>query len=164
MRGRRPSGPEYVEQLHGSSSAKERAKVVLETIAGTCRVQEACQRLGISEPRFEQLRTRMLQAAVDRLEPRAAGRPARQLSPAEQRIRTLEAEVAALHLNVTIAQVKEEIALTLPNVVRGPQDTGSDDNHAETGTIDPEKKTRRRHKNRRRPRVRARSPASRTST
>jgi hypothetical protein len=126
MRGRRPSGPEYVEQLHGSSSAKERAKVVLETIAGTCRVQEACQRLGISEPRFEQLRTRMLQAAVDRLEPRAAGRPARQLSPAEQRIRTLEAEVAALHLNVTIAQVKEEIALTLPNVVRGPQDNGSD--------------------------------------
>jgi hypothetical protein len=106
----------------------------------------------------------MLQAAVDRLEPRAAGRPARQLSPAEERIRTLEAEVAALHLNVTIAQVKEEIALTLPNVVRGPQDSGGDDNHAATNAIDPEKKTRRRQKSRRRPRPRARSPASRTST
>ena len=56
MRGRLPSGPEYVEQLEGSASAKERVKVVLQTMAGTCRVLEACERLQISEPRFEQFR------------------------------------------------------------------------------------------------------------
>jgi hypothetical protein len=46
MRGHRPAGPEYVEHLAGSGQARERLKVVLETLAGTCRVQEASRRLG----------------------------------------------------------------------------------------------------------------------
>ena len=52
MRGRKPVGPEYADKLSGSDTAKLRVKVILETIAGTCRVQEACERLGISEQRF----------------------------------------------------------------------------------------------------------------
>src|SRR5580692_11234471 len=56
MRGRYPSGPEFVDHVSGSVIAKDRARVLLETIAGTCRVKEACTRLGVSEPRFDQLR------------------------------------------------------------------------------------------------------------
>jgi hypothetical protein len=57
MRGRHPSGPEYVEHLQGSAQAKERLRLILETMTGKRRVQEACQLLKISPQRFEQLRT-----------------------------------------------------------------------------------------------------------
>ena len=56
MRGRTPAGPEYVDRLAGSEAAKERLKVVLETLAGACRVSAACARLGVCEQRFHQLR------------------------------------------------------------------------------------------------------------
>ncbi len=42
MRGRYPSGPEFVDKLDGSPEAKERLKVLLETIAGQLRVGDAC--------------------------------------------------------------------------------------------------------------------------
>ena len=117
MRGRYPSGPEFVEQLPGSRLAKERARVLLETLAGKRRVQEACALLSISEPRFDQLRIHGLEHLVQSMEPRLAGRPPRTPTPAEERIRALEAEVAALRMQVKIAQARAEIALVLPNAV-----------------------------------------------
>jgi hypothetical protein len=136
MRGRRPSGPEYVERLDGSATAKERLQVVLETLAGRCRVQQACARLGISEPRFHQLRTQVLEAALERLEPRPAGRPAQTPTPAEQEVQALHAALAERDVEVRAAQVRTEIALVLPQVVATPQAA--------------EKKTRRRPRSRRR--------------
>ena len=56
MRGRRPAGPEIVEQLPGSAKARLRLRVVLETLAGDLRVQQACQQLGIGPVRFHTLR------------------------------------------------------------------------------------------------------------
>jgi transposase len=120
MRGRRPSGPEYVDHLDGSAQAKERLKVVLETLAGTCRVQEACQRLGVSEPRFHQLRSQVLEAALARLEPRPAGRPPQPPAPEQQHLQELAARAVAEDLAVRTAQAREEIALTLPRVVHEP--------------------------------------------
>ena len=64
MRGRIPAGPEAVEYLEGSDKAKERVRVILETMLGKCRVQEACERLGICEQRYRQLRETLLQAAL----------------------------------------------------------------------------------------------------
>jgi transposase len=120
MRGRRPSGPEYVDGLAGSDLAKERLKVVLETLAGTMRVQDACRRLNVSEPRFYQLRLRVLEAALDRLEPRPLGRPARTLSPVEQEINTLQEQLAQARVHLQAAQAREEIALALPRLRRLP--------------------------------------------
>jgi hypothetical protein len=168
MRGRLPSGPEYVEQLEGSAIAKERVKVVLQTLAGTCRVQEACERLQISEPRFEQLRIQILQAAVERLEPRPLGRPARTATPADERINALEAQIAELHMKLQLSQARTEIALALPHVVQKPGGseakpavpTATPNEEAHTdGANAPEKKTPRR-----RPATQARAPASRKST
>ena len=79
MRGRYPSGPEYVDSLEGSEQAKKRLRVVLETMTGKLRVQEACQILELSEQCFYQLREELLQAALERLEV-AFGKEARALS------------------------------------------------------------------------------------
>jgi hypothetical protein len=124
MRGRRPQGTAGVDHLPGSSQAKERLKVVLENLAGTCRTLEACARLGVSEPRFQQLRQRVLMASLKRLEPRAAGRPAAAASPEAERIKELEVQLAAKEMEVRAALAREEIALTLPRVVHDAREPG----------------------------------------
>ena len=114
MRGRKPSGPAVAQRLAGSALARQRLQVVLETLAGTCRVQEACARLNISEQRFDQLRTQVLQAGLDSLEPRPTGRPPRAVPAAD--VAALEARIAELEIELRAAQVREEIALALPAV------------------------------------------------
>jgi hypothetical protein len=105
-----------VQSLEGSTSAKERLQVVLETIAGRLRVQEACARLGISEQRFDQLREQALQAAVERLESRPAGRPAQ--PAADEHLQQLQEQAACLETELQAARVRTEIALVLPQVVQ----------------------------------------------
>jgi hypothetical protein len=123
MRGRRPAGPEYVDHLAGSDQAKERLKVVLETLAGKCRVQEACQRLGISEPRFHQIRQEVLEAALARLEPQPAGRkPAPPPSPEQLELAKLAKELEAKAAELQATQVRAEVAVTLPRVADAPAD------------------------------------------
>jgi len=114
MRGRKPSGPAAVDRLPASPQARERLRVILETLAGTCRIGEACAQLQLSEQRFDQLRTQVLQAALDSLEPRSVGRPPRAVPAAA--VTALEARVAELEIELRAAQVREEIALALPAV------------------------------------------------
>ena len=114
MRGRKPAGPAAVARLPGSPLARQRLQVVLETLAGTCRVQEACRRLGLSEQRFDQLRLQVLQAGLDSLEPRPAGRPP-QPTPAAD-VPALQARVAELEIELQAARVRAEIAVALPAV------------------------------------------------
>lgn len=116
MRGRKPVGPEYAEKLSGSETAKLRAKVILETMMGVCRVQEACERLGISEQRFHQLREEMMAAAVQALEPGHAGRPARTLTPAEEQVITLEQQLVDKEVELRAAKARVEIAVVMPEV------------------------------------------------
>jgi hypothetical protein len=70
--------------------------------------------LRISEQRFRQLRAELLQAALERLEGRPAGRPRRAEEPAE--IAELRQHLAELQRELHLAQVREEIALALPQV------------------------------------------------
>jgi hypothetical protein len=140
MRGRLPSGPEYVEKLTGSAEAKVRLEVILRTLAGTCRVQEACEQLGVSEARFHQLRQEALQAALDGLTPRPAGRPS--ASAAAGHVEQLEQQKEALRLEMLAAQTREEIALVLPRLA-----AASDAQPGET----PGKKARRRRQGGRQP-------------
>jgi transposase len=124
MRGRRPQGTAGVDQLPGSSQAKERLKAVVENVAGTCRTREACARLGVSLPRFQQLRQRVLLASLKRLEPRAAGRRAKVHSAEAQRIKELEELLAAKEMELRTALAREEIALTLPRAARNAANPG----------------------------------------
>lgn len=139
MRGRQPAGPNYVDKLTASMVAKDRLKEVLETMVGEGRVQEACQRLGVCEQRFHQLRQEAMEGALAALEPGVPGRPARTVSPGQERIRALEEEVAALKVELRAAKAREEIALALPRVVKVSDEAES------------EKKTRGRPKKPRRP-------------
>jgi hypothetical protein len=107
-----------VERLPGSALARARLRAVLETLAGTCRVQDACARLGVSEQRFDQLRARVLQASLDSLEPRPAGRRPRPGPTAD--VAALQARVTALEVELHAARVRVEIALALPAVEVAP--------------------------------------------
>jgi hypothetical protein len=122
MRGRIPAGPEAVEHLQGSDKAKARLRVILETMMGKWRVGEACQRLGICEQRFRQLREELLRAALASLEDQPAGRPRRPEEPAETA--ALRQQLEALRRELQVAQVREEIVLALPQVRVSPAAPG----------------------------------------
>jgi hypothetical protein len=122
MRGRRPVGSEYADKLQGSSTAKERVKVILDTMAGRCRLKEACVRLGISEQRFHQLREEMMAAAVKALEPGHAGRPAQTLTPEQEQVLALEQQLAERDLELRTAKARAEIAIIMPKVEHPPDE------------------------------------------
>ena len=151
MRGRRPQGPEYAAKLQGSETAKLRAKVILETIAGTCRVLEACARLGVSEQRFHQLREEMMAAAVKALEPGHAGRPAHTPTLAEEQVVTLEQQLAAKEIELRTAKARAEIAVIMPDI-KHPSPSGR--GAGGEGEGEPEKKTPQRRPPKRRRRGR----------
>ena len=135
MRGRHPSGPEYVHKLEGSDEAKQRLQAVLETLGGTTRVAEACARLGLGEVRFHQLREEALQGALANLETKPAGRPSQEPTPTTAQVRSLEEKIRVLQVELGAAQTRAEIALTMPHLVQP------------TGALG--KKTRREAKRRR---------------
>ena len=118
MRGRRPTGPELVDRLPGSEQARERVKVVLQTMTGELRVQEACERLQISEQRFDELRLEAIQAAVSSLEPKPTGRPARTATIDAAEAERLQKRVAELEAELAVATVRADLAAALPRVGR----------------------------------------------
>jgi transposase-like protein len=135
MRGRTPSGPESVEQLPGSDKAKERVRVILQTMTGELRVQEACAQLDVCEQHIRQLRTTLLLAAIDSVEDKPPGRPAQAEEPSE--VTALRAQVAELQRQLQAARLSAEIAMALPHVgVASPQPA--------LGPTAPQKKRRRR--------------------
>ncbi len=75
--GRRSEMSRLVAGLEASERARERLCAILLTLAGQWLVSDACERLKIGRTRFQDLRRRMLQAAVDALEFGRAGRPLR---------------------------------------------------------------------------------------
>ena len=114
MRGRYPSGPEFVHKLEGSAQAKERLEVLLRTLGGACRVGEACARLGLSEQRFDQIRIEALQGALRELEALPAGRPPRLASASPAEVEQLQARLAQLEAELKAALIRVELAVALP--------------------------------------------------
>jgi hypothetical protein len=112
-RGRKPSGPEYVQHLEGSAQAKQRLQAILETMTGRRGVLQTCTELSISETRFYQLREELLQAALERLEQRPAGRPRRLLEQTDAA--ALQEQIQTLTEQLEGAWLREEIALILPH-------------------------------------------------
>jgi hypothetical protein len=118
--GRKPLGPQLVERLEGSQRAKQRLQVILETLAGTRSIIDACENLGICESMFHRLRAEVLQTALDRLEPRPLGRPRRGITAEGQQVDALEQEVEELRTELQASQVREELAQIMPSIVRPP--------------------------------------------
>jgi hypothetical protein len=118
--GRKPTGPQIVERLEGSPSAKQRLEVILETIAGQLTIPEACARLGIGESRFHDLRNRTLQVTLKTLEPRRLGRPPKPTPFPQGEIDTLKAELDRAHKELAVADVQVSLARIHPSLLEGP--------------------------------------------
>ncbi len=117
--GRKPTGPQIVERLEGSPSAKQRLEVILETISGQLTVPEACTQLGIGESRFHDLRNQTLQTTLETLEPRPPGRPPKPTSPEHVKVDELQAELRRLHAELQLAQVQLRLARIHPGLIGG---------------------------------------------
>lgn len=116
-RGRPPDPSAIVTRLQGSRQARQRLDLMVQTLSGKCGIPEAAAELGIGRSRFCLQRQRMLQAALESLEPGTRGRPARQATPEQKRIAELEAQVLALKVDLRAAQIREQLALLMPHVL-----------------------------------------------
>lgn len=116
-RGRRPAGPRLVQGLSGSPEAKERARVILETIAGTRSIPSACDELDVSEAHFHRLRERLLASAIESLEPKPLGRPAHHAAE-DPRLLELRHRCEELEFENRVCHVREEILSTMPHVLK----------------------------------------------
>jgi hypothetical protein len=116
--GRKPQGVGLIGSLEGSKHAKARLTLFLETLAGQRSVVDACAALGIGESRFFGQRAEWLQAALTLLEPRWPGRPAKQ-GPATsaEEAKALRQRVQELEARAAVAEVRGELARTLPHVI-----------------------------------------------
>lgn len=119
--GRPLKGSALVERFDGSQEAKERLRAVMDTLNGSAGVGQACEKLGISEARFYQLRDQVLQEALNALEPQLPGRPRKEEPMQDERVKELEARIKRLELELQASHVRTQLALTMPEVLRMPQ-------------------------------------------
>jgi len=87
--GRRSEMASLVQGITASKAARERATVMLLTLARQWSVREGYERLGMRRTRFQDLRRQMLEAAVGALEGGVAGRPPRIVRNESRRISRL---------------------------------------------------------------------------
>jgi hypothetical protein len=109
----RPSlGPALVDRLSGSDAARQRTRLMLETISGTTSVEAAADQLGISTQRFHDLRDELLQATITAAEPKPLGRPAKEPT-VDERVRAALAEsdqtINDLTVRLELARLREEL-------------------------------------------------------
>jgi hypothetical protein len=138
-RGRKPTGAQLVEHLEGSERAKIRLRTILETLSGQRTIPDACDELGIQESMFHRVRSEVLQTALSRLEPRPIGRPPHTLSPRDERVAKLEEENQDLRAELRAAEIRRELAETLPRLSRPATGPGKKTTHSNY----PSKKCRR---------------------
>ena len=117
-RGRPVKGAELVDSLAGSHAAQQRMRVILQTLTGVLSVQEACLIMGIGRAGFHKLRQQFLQQSMALLEPRPRGRRPRQPSEAELEVQRLKHEIVRLKLDLKATQIREEIALVMPHLLK----------------------------------------------
>ena len=141
-RGRKPTGTNLLEHLQGSERAKTRLKGILETLSAERSIPDVCDELGIGESMFHRVRSEVLQAALDRLEPRPLGRPPQPPPAQDAQAADLEAEILRLQMQLKAAEVRRELAENLPRLGKS----------REINPAEPGKKTtvrtRKRHRQR----------------
>jgi len=113
--GRKPMGARLVDGLEGSAQAKERLRVILETLAGERTIEEACAQLDVASSYFHKLRERTLQEMVQGLEPRKPGRAAKapdveaiesERTELAGRVRSLERDLAKSRVQTELARMR----------------------------------------------------------
>lgn len=118
-RGRPHEGPELVDKLDDcSEQARQRLKVIFQTLAGLYTVEQACEVLGIQRSAFYKLRGQFIENAVELLEPRTPGRKKKIATPQELENQRLRQENEQLKFELKAQQLREEIGLLMPHLLR----------------------------------------------
>lgn len=130
---RPPDGLKHVDRLAGPDRSKRRLRVILQTLTGERTVDEACEELGVSEARFHVLRRRALEGALAGLTPGRPGRPSKPPPTPPSRVEQLEQELDEVRTQLWAAEIREEIALTMPHLLR----------HGKKSRSRPEKRKKR---------------------
>ena len=102
--------PTLLETIEASPQARERAKVILLTLGRRWSVAAGCRGLRVGRTRFQELRQRMLAAAVGALEERPAGRPRREVERTCREISALRRRLVAMERELRRAQTELDIA------------------------------------------------------
>jgi len=123
-RGRPTSGSKLLDRMDASRYAKKRLALILDTLSGKRTIVDACRELGLSEAAFHKLRRRTLEESLAGLEPRAPGRKAEEKSPEMERVAKLEEELRSIRYELKAAQIREELALTMPHVLKRRKPSG----------------------------------------
>lgn len=113
-RGRPMSVVSLVGHLKSGEVAKERLLTILENLAGTLSIGEACRRLHLARTPFRRLRKAALQAGLRATEPRPRGRPVREVPRHQIQITKLEEKIAVLEEDLAVSRVREELAYLVP--------------------------------------------------
>ena len=117
-RGRPAQGLGHVDQLEGGEETKHRLRVILASLAGELTVEQACRELGLGEARFHVLRRQALESALAGLTPKRRGRPAQHEPEIDRRVSELQSQVDELELALYASRVREELALSMPHLLR----------------------------------------------
>ena len=115
-----------VDGTRASRDARERTKVILLTLARESSVQTGYERLGMGRTRFQDLRRRMIEGAVQALEERPAGRPRRrrerdgsELQELRGRLVELEQELLRTRAELDVARSGTAAAVQARLVAKG---------------------------------------------
>lgn len=114
--GRPTKGSDIVTKFDASAEAKEKVRLVLDTLAGKTSVQDAAARLNVTETRFHQIRDEILTGMLSAAEPKPVGRPP---EPEEDdpEVEALRKKLQEANLMVEISRLRELIAVAFPELV-----------------------------------------------
>lgn len=108
--GRPPWGSKLVDNLEGSPLAKQRLRLIVQTLQGERTVGDAARELGCNEARFYAMRQRTLQEAVQGLEPRKPGRKPKEVDPKDEKIAELTGELERTRASLHKLDLRLELA------------------------------------------------------
>lgn len=124
-RGRPHQGAELVEKLEdGTEVARQRLKVIFQTMSGVFTVEQACQILQINRSAFNKLRSQFLANAVQLLEPKTPGRKKKVVTEQEAENQRLVEENRRLRFELRAQQLREEIGLLMPHLLKDDDRSG----------------------------------------
>jgi len=111
-----------VDRLGTTEETKARLKAILETLAGTKTVEEACAQLDVSESRFHELKAIALASAASGLEPAPRGRPRKAEDPAQSEVEALKRRVKELEQDLIFAKTRAVLATAFPHLIKDPNE------------------------------------------
>ena len=118
-RGRPYEGAGLVEKLDDcSEEARQRLKVIFQTLAGVFTVEEACEILKIRRSAFYKLRGQFIENAVRLLEPKTPGRKRKLVTSEQAENQRLREENERLKFELKAQQLREEIGLLMPHLLK----------------------------------------------